>query len=207
MSSFIDSRRLHWIVFYKLLQTLISVTSIPLDVHYSDKVRYPLCCRVSKLPDLSTATQVKEISRPSSLIIPSRRSSMKYQKTYAVSCMDSASSRRNSVSVQSSQYHDPSNSPLNSSTYHRKTHSSPIERSTESRGSKFTEIIISGYGNGMGPITNVASIYSRSSTSELSHYDSSISRSDTHSSANTSFSIYSASIYSQDDHCDATSRG
>lgn len=202
-ASFMDARRSHWVLIYKFLQTLIYITSSPSEVSIDGEVSYPLCCKVAELPTQPTAAQRTRLSRPTSLIIPSRSSSVKFQKSYAASCGVRETSRRNSFAIQALGSADLSIHPLrlSSSAQHRISHSLPLftQHKTVPRLSNYTEIIIDGYGNGLHTFPNTPSIYSRSSSSVSSDCDSPTSRSGSNSARTSLSSIYSASVYSRDE--------
>ena len=45
-----DARKVRWILVYAILQTLISVTRVPVDVRDTEGVSYPLCCQIAGTP-------------------------------------------------------------------------------------------------------------------------------------------------------------
>lgn len=52
-----DARKVRWILIYAILQTLISVTRAPQEVHDTEGVMYPLCCQTGGTPPWGTGSK------------------------------------------------------------------------------------------------------------------------------------------------------
>lgn len=68
-----DARKVRWILIYTILQTLVSVTKVPVEVRNTEGVSYPLCCQAAGTPPWrvrkpdSARMLSREPSRPTSL--------------------------------------------------------------------------------------------------------------------------------------------
>ncbi len=131
-----EARKVRWILIYAMLQTLISVTRAPREVHDTEGVSYPLCCHIADTPPWQKVGKeglLDESGRPMTTKPPSHASSIEPDIDYLTSSRGS--------SIISADIPHPITVPRKVSVREDLTLRTPIPQKAASCG-----ILIPGYG-------------------------------------------------------------
>ncbi|KAI9884307.1 MAG: hypothetical protein M1823_003916 [Watsoniomyces obsoletus] len=185
--SAVDARKVRWILVYALLQTLISVTRVPPEVRDAGAdVSYHLCCRIGGSPPWKVSSGSKEDEEEETPSIETPESSPSRQESIRI--IDFRPDNADFISRRMSAYSSLNTSPIGSSTHlsslihhhnntepprpktqpepHRQVSNNTAVTRTASnrRTSRFCEIVVWGYGNGLNAAAVAVSSSSPSSS-------------------------------------------
>lgn len=154
--SWIDGRKVRWILTYAILQTLISIMAAPKSVRNTQGLSYPLCCHVPRNMPWARKVQAKpaenEImpdinylnsnSSSTNLELRSSRTPDRKERRMSLTARSSSSARSSSVSRAASLKRL-----LSRKNTAANEHPLPAPPSRS-----FCEILVHGYGNGLNEV-------------------------------------------------------
>ena len=158
--SITDGRKVRWMLVYAMLQTLVSVTQIPVEVTDTEHVSYALCCKIPpQMPwSIGLATQGAE-SRGDETGKSELQPDINYLTMHTSGSTLSLLSTKSKGSASSV----PTAPPASAASVKTKTPQGSMRRMLPRRSSsnqtvtlqkpKFCEILVHGYGNGLNAAT------------------------------------------------------